>query len=181
MKFIKSKKGLALLATLVVAAAAAFGAYAYFTSTGSGTGSATVGTSTAWTVAQTSADNLAVGPLYPNPTVGTGTIQTNSYHVANPSTGQQSLAKVDISIALADGSPWSVDADGVGPLAACTKADFSVGGELVGVTHTDTSLAGNFAAAQDKTTGTVTIQMIDNSANQNSCKLATPPLYFSAS
>jgi len=180
-KFLTSKKGIALFATMVVAVAAAVGAYAYFTSTGTGTGSATVGTSTAWAVGQTTADNSAVGPLYPDPTVGVGTIQTNSYHVKNPSTGQQSLAKVDISIAMADGSAWSVDADGAGPLAPCTKADFSVGGELVGVTHTDASLAGNFTAGQDKTTGTVTIQMVDNNANQNSCKSATPPLYFSAS
>ena len=35
-RFIKSKKGIALLATLVVAAAAAVGAYAYLTSNGSG-------------------------------------------------------------------------------------------------------------------------------------------------
>jgi putative ABC transport system permease protein len=46
-KVIKSKKGIALLAALIVAVAAAIGAYAYFTTTGSGTGSAAVGTDTA--------------------------------------------------------------------------------------------------------------------------------------
>ena len=35
-RFIKSKKGIALLATLVVAAVAAVGAYAYFTNNGLG-------------------------------------------------------------------------------------------------------------------------------------------------
>ena len=43
MKFLMSKKGVALLATLVVAAVAAFGAYAYFTAAGSGSGTASVG------------------------------------------------------------------------------------------------------------------------------------------
>ena len=37
MKVIKSRKGIALLAVLVVAAIASFGAYAYFTTTGEGT------------------------------------------------------------------------------------------------------------------------------------------------
>src|SRR2546423_5852004 len=46
-KFIKSKKGLALLATLVVAVAASVGAYAYFTTSGSGSGNAQVGDATA--------------------------------------------------------------------------------------------------------------------------------------
>lgn len=45
-RFIKSKKGIALLATLVVAAAAAVGAYAYLTSAGSGSGTAQVGANT---------------------------------------------------------------------------------------------------------------------------------------
>ena len=38
LKFIKTKKGVAMLATLVVVGAAAFGAYAYFTAGGSGNG-----------------------------------------------------------------------------------------------------------------------------------------------
>lgn len=40
MKFIKSKKGIALLASLTIAVVASVGAYAYWTTTGSGTGSA---------------------------------------------------------------------------------------------------------------------------------------------
>jgi len=167
------KRTLILLAAAVAAIGIAVGAYAYFTSTGTGTGSATVGTDSAWTVGQTAADTLAVGPLYPDTAVGTGTIQTNSYHVKNNSTGNQALAQVDISIANADGSAWSS--------GACTKDDFSVGGEADGVTHTDTSLAGTFTGGQDKTTGTVTVQMIDNNANQNDCRGLTVPLYFSAS
>jgi hypothetical protein len=43
MKFITTKKGLALLAVLAVAAVSAIGAYAYFTSPGTGSGTANAG------------------------------------------------------------------------------------------------------------------------------------------
>ncbi len=43
MKFIKSKKGISLLAVVAVVAIAAVGAYAYFTTTGQASGTATVG------------------------------------------------------------------------------------------------------------------------------------------
>ena len=174
------KKGLVAFAAVLIVAMAAIGGYAYFTSTGSGTGSATVGTSTAWTVGQTAADVTAAGPLYPDQAIGTGTIQTNDYHVLNPSTGQQSLNQVVISIAtFPGGGVWSIQPNPSKP--ACTAADFSVGGQPVGSAWTDTSLAGNKAAGFDTTTGTVTVQMIDNGLNQDNCKNAVPPLYFSAS
>src|SRR3954449_12754269 len=46
MKFIKTKKGLALLATVAVVAIAAVGAYAYFTASGSGSGTVNAGANT---------------------------------------------------------------------------------------------------------------------------------------
>ena len=55
MKVIKSKRGIALLAVLVAAAIAAFGAYAYWTTSGNGTGSASTGTDHGVTVNQTAA------------------------------------------------------------------------------------------------------------------------------
>ena len=170
MKLFKQKKGIALLAAVAVVAIAAFGAYAYFTSTGTGTGDATVGTSTAWDVNETL---QAGGPLYPNPTIGTGDIQTNTYTVKNNSNGQQFLTQVDILIANANGSPWIA-------VPGCSAADFSVGGEAVGVTHTDATQSGNLASGQT-VTSTVTVQMIDDNTNQDACKLAVPPLYYSAS
>jgi hypothetical protein len=177
MKFIKSKKGLALLATLAVAAFAAVGAYAYFTSTGTGTGSASVGTATNWVVGQTGV--TSGGPLYPDAAIGGANIQTNAYHVKNAGSGSQALAKVDISVATSTGGVWTAQADTTKP--ACTKADFSIDGSAVGVTHTDTALAGDFTASQDKTTGSVTVEMIDNGLNQDNCQGVTVPLYFSAS
>ena len=171
MKFIKTKKGLALLAVLAVVAISAVGAFAYFTTTGTGTGTASVGTSTAWTVGESGIPSG--GPLYPDHTIGTGHIQTDGYTVTNPGSGSQNLTSVAISVANDDGSPWTS--------GTCSASDFSVGGAPVGATYTDTALAGDFTAGQSKTTGTVTVQMIDSGSNQNDCKNATVPLYFVAS
>ena len=63
MRIIKTKKGLALLAVLVVAAVAAIGGYAYFSSTGSGSGTAGVGSSTPVTLS-----SAGVTGLYPGGT-----------------------------------------------------------------------------------------------------------------
>ena len=192
------KKVLLALASVAVVAFAAIGAYAYFTSTGTGTGSASVGTSTAWEVDQTAADTLSVGPLYPNTAIGTGNIQTNSYHVQNNSDGSQFLNQVDISVARGDGSAWTkcagvattdgsnvafgncLDGTYIGE-PACDATDFSVGAVAVGGTWTDTALSHNYLTGVDDTAGLVTVQMIDNGLNQDNCKLAAPPLYFEAS
>jgi hypothetical protein len=176
--FIKSKKGLVLLATLVVAAAAAVGAYAYFSSTGTGTGSATVGSSTAFVVTETAQSG---GPLYPDGSIGTGAghnVQTNTYTVNNPSAGKQNLNQVVIKIANANGSAWSSQTNALKP--ACTASDFSVGGQAVGSAWTDTSLAADLTAGQT-VTGHVTVEMIDDGANQDNCQGVTVPLYYSAS
>jgi hypothetical protein len=198
MKSFKSKrKAIVLLAVLTALIAAAVGAYAYFTSSGSGTGSATVGSSSTWTVGQTGV--TSGGPLLPDAAIGTGNIQTNAYHVQNTGSGAQYLTNVAIKVAKSDGSAWTFcpgDATdtagtcggGTNPagLAAngkpsCKATDFSVGGQAVGATWTDTGLQGTFAANQNKTTGSVTVQMIDNHANQDNCQGVTVPLYFLAS
>ena len=171
-----SKKGamiaLAAVATLVVAG----GAIAYFTSTGSGTGSATVGSSTAFTVGETG--TATGGPLYPDAAVGGANIQTDPYTVTNPSKGSQNLTQVVISVANSDGSAWSVQGNTGKP--ACNASDFSVGAQPVGTAWTDTALAGDFTASQSKT-GSVKVELIDNGANQDNCQGVTVPLYFSAS
>ncbi len=192
--FIKSKKGIALLATLVVAAAAAIGAYAYFSSSGTGTGSATVGSSTAFVVTETMQSG---GPLYPDPSIGGANIQTNTYTVHNPSAGNQQLNQVVISILNGDTTAWVLchgetpstsTVDGSGNCTngdfvgehACTKADFSVGGQTAGSSYTDTSQAGDLTAGQT-VTSSVTVEMIDNLAAQDNCQGAAVPLYYSAS
>ena len=171
------KRTLVLLGVMVVAVAASIGAYAYFTSTGNGTGSATVGSATTWTVGQTGV--TSGGPLYPDASIGGANIQTNAYHVKNGGSGSQALTSVTIKVADSSGNPWSSQTDGTKP--ACTKADFSIDGIAVGTTKTDTALAGTFTAGQDKTTGSVTVELIDNGLNQDNCQGVTVPLYFFAS
>ncbi|MFL5863897.1 MAG: hypothetical protein ACJ780_24505 [Solirubrobacteraceae bacterium] len=97
----------------------------------------------------------------------------------NPSAGKQNLNQVVISVADAGGSAWSARADASKP--ACTASDFSVGGQPVGSSWTDTSLAADLAAGATSGTGHVTVEMIDNSHNQDNCQGVTVPLYFSAS
>jgi hypothetical protein len=179
MKLIKSKKGLAFLATLVVAVVAAVGAYAYFTSTGNGTGSATVGDATNWTVGE-DVDGASGGPLYPDAAIGGANIQTDSYTVKNGGSGSQNLTSVTVQVAESDGDAWSSQGDLSKP--ACTAADFSVGGADVGTTWTDpsTTLYGDYVAGESRPSS-VTVELIDNSANQDNCQGVTVPLYFSAS
>src|SRR5207248_4447657 len=121
MKFIKSKKALALLATLAVAVAASVGAYAYFSSTGHGSATATVGQSSAFSV---NTGALAGGPL--TPAGGSGTYETATYTVHNPSTGSQNLNQVVISVAGTDGTTGDPTVfDIVGP-PDCTKGNFQL-------------------------------------------------------
>jgi hypothetical protein len=175
MKFFTKKRSMivALIAAVAVAAIT-FGAYAYFSSSGNGTGSATVGSSTAFVVVEGAHSG---GPLYPDPSIGGANVQTNSYTVNNPSAGNQKLNQVVIKIANNDGSAWSVQTDNAKP--ACTAADFSVGGQTVGSAWTDSSQAADLTAGQTVTSH-VTVELIDNGANQDNCQGLTVPLYYSA-
>jgi hypothetical protein len=89
MRFLTRKKGVAFLATLIVAAVAAFGAYAYFTSTGSGTGSATVGSSAGITLSGSPAAQLFPG--------GADAPVTVSIH--NPGGGKEYVGTISGTVA----------------------------------------------------------------------------------
>jgi hypothetical protein len=167
------KVGIALLAATVAVVASVI-AYAYFTSTGEGKGSATVGSATNWTV---ESDAPSGGPLYPDDAIGGDNIQTVSYTVTNAGSGSQYLTSVEIKVAEEDGTEWTAQDDLAKP--ACSASDFSVGGQAVGDTWTDTALAGDFTAGVDDT-GSVTVEMIDNGKNQDNCQGVTVPLYFFA-
>jgi hypothetical protein len=184
MKVIKSKKGLVLLGVIAVAAIAAIGAYAYFSSTGHGSGSAAVGTSTAFTI---SSDAYSGGPLTPDG--GSATYESVAYRVNNPSSGNQNLNQVVVSVAGTDGTtgdPTTFDISG-GTTPDCTKDDFQLsvdGGATwgaAGASVTDTSVAADLAPGANSADGTVLIRMIDTLANQDNCQGATVPLYFAAS
>lgn len=158
MKRLKTKKGIALLLTLVVVGASAFGAYAYFTSAGTGSGTATVGTS---------ADNLVVTGT-PDTTALTpgGTGSVISFAVANPSNFNQKISNIHLVSIAPDGSH-----------ATCATAlgtDFSMADVAVGV---DGNIAPNATAQALSETGT--LQMLDSGVSQNACKGATLTLTFS--
>jgi hypothetical protein len=136
----------------------------------------TVGSSTAFTIASTAPTG---GPLYPDAAIGGPNVETVTYSVTNPSAGSQQLHQVVISIANSDGSAWSSTDSNGDP--ACTAADFSIDGAAVGTSVTDTSLAADVGAGDTVGPANVTVELIDNGANQDSCEGLTVPLYFSAS
>jgi hypothetical protein len=146
-------------------------AFAYFTANGTGTGSATAGSASPWTVTSAApTGNL----LVPDAGIGGTNVETIAYTVKNAGSGNQSLNQVVISVTAG----WSAQANNAKP--ACNASDFSIEGTPVNSSWTDTSLAGSYTPNATQT-GHVTIEMIDNSANQDNCQGVTVPLTFSAS
>jgi hypothetical protein len=90
------------LVGVVVALAAAGGAYAYFTSGGSGTGSGAVGATSTFTIAGAATNPLFPGSSSPvNITIsnpGNGAQFVNTVHLASLSTGVQGCDPADFSL-----------------------------------------------------------------------------------
>jgi hypothetical protein len=181
--FIKSKKGLVLLATLVVAAAASVGAYAYFSSSGTaGNATGTVGHSTAFTF---TIGNATGGPMYPGDT-SAGATESETYKVNNPSTGNQKLNQVVISVANSNGSAWQSSTANFPLEDACDASDFQLSLDnstwaAAGASVTDTTTA-DLAGGASSTQHTVYIRMVSSGDGQDNCQnLSNVPLYYSAS
>ncbi len=135
--------------------------------------------------------NASGGPMYPGG--GSGTYETETYKVNNPSPGAQNLNQVVISVANNDGSTWSSRTDGTKP--ACTAGDFELSLDdstwaSAGDSVTDTSIAADLGGSASSATHTVYIRMSnredatpgDGTGNQDNCQnLTTVPLYFAAS
>jgi hypothetical protein len=148
---LKSKRTLVLLGVLAVAAFAALGAYAYWTTSGSGSGTATTGTDQGVTVAGDPADGL-----YPGSDVAVTTVVTNS-----SSTQPQYVTNLHVAISN-DNEP------------ACDsswftyKADGDAVGNVASNPHTS-PLNSEIAAG-----GTLSVPgkvfMSDPNANQDDCK-----------
>jgi len=152
-----------IVALSVVAVLAAGGAaFAYFTSTGTGTGNATVGTSTAFTVALAPPTG---GLLYP----GSGT-DTLSYTVHNPGTGAENLSATTAVVASSGGNITQ----GGTPVVGCLSAWFTA-------KNTPPTLPQNLAGGATSTAGSVAVTMSDSGTNQNPCENATPDITVSAS
>jgi hypothetical protein len=144
----------------IVAAAAALvlagggAAFAYWTSSGSGFGAATTGESADFVVSSVDATG---GPLTPG-----GPSQSVAFTVANPSTGTQTLTSVTVTVANANGTPWTA-------VPGCSAADYTVAAPVV--------TYGVIAGGAD-VDGTVSITMVNSTSNQDACQNAVVPLYF---
>ena len=143
--------------TVALVAIGGGAAFAYWTATGTGSDSTEAGDSANFTITS----KITGEPLSPG-----GPVQTVEYTVMNPGTGVQKLSNVVVTIANDDNSTWT-------PTAGCSAADF----KIVSPTFTPIELAANGGS----TTGTVTLQMVNRDTNQDGCKGATVPLFFSAS
>jgi hypothetical protein len=166
------KRTFAVLGGVALALVGAFAAFAFFTSSGTGNGSATVGTAGAWSISAAT----SVGTLYPDPSSGgTNTVHV-AYAVTNEGHGQQQLGNVAYNVNTA----FSTQDSATPPDPACTPSDFRLGASTNPTGNTATDNYTTDLAAGSSVTGTATIEMIDNSANQNSCQGVTVPLSFSA-
>jgi hypothetical protein len=160
--------GLAAVAAIVVV-----GGYAYWTTGGSGTGSASVGSSSAVTIAQ----NGSISGLYPD-----GPAQNIDFTVHNGNASALRVTSVTIAIENADHTPWSADSNPLDAKPACTASDFTVTQPTTGfpVEVNGSSTNGGNTSFLGSTTG-ASIQLKDTSQNQDECQGVTVPFTFTAS
>jgi hypothetical protein len=177
------KKRIVLVAGLAVAAVAAIGAYAYFTTSGSGHATATVGTSSALTLHGTTS-----GTLY------AGTTVSVSFTVDNPSTGHQQLGTIYLAAVKActgAGSSWDPTANS-GNGACSNSGTEQTTCESVDPGNTSDANASNFYMAdvvenQDlagsasgvAATNGGTLKLNNLNSSQDSCKNASLYLQLS--
>ena len=147
-----SKRAWVLVGIVAVAATAAVGGYAYWTSSGEGTGTADTGTNVAFVVTQ-----LAPAPL---DLVPGGPAQQVKINVENTQSFNQYLTSLTFEIDPA----WSEDADGPGGKPPCTDADFTLVQPTVA--NVDLTTGNHNGAAY---TGTIAL-LITRLLNQDNCK-----------
>ena len=172
-RFIKSKKGIALLATLVVAAVAAIGAYAYFTNAGSGSGTASVGSSS-----QVSLAGTITGTLYP-----AGSPASVSVLVTNTGSGSQYVNKVHLDSIVVDHSSATYTGATAAQKATWDACDVSTSGATPAFTMADISVTTDLTksgTAGDNTTKVGSLQMNDTGVSQDNCQGAPLKLNLSS-
>jgi len=165
-----SKRAYVLVGVVAVAAVAAFGAYAYWTTSGTGSGTATAGTSAAVNATQTSTVSL----MRPG-----GPAQALDFSLNNTQSTNQFVTNVAISIA-------SVTGPNITGGTPCDASDFY----LVQPTATYGDLTPGVHAY---VASGATLQMVNKNgntnppseaapaANQDGCKLATVNLTYTVS
>ena len=171
MKRFMSKKLLVVGVAVAVFLGVGGAAFAYFTTNGTGTGSAAIGDASPLTV---TLGTITGGPLFPTIVAdGNAVVDTVLYTVTNPGEGDVNLSTVVMEV-----TPGFNYVDGAGD-PACTAADFSINGQAVGTPAVVTDL-GTLNSKSDTGnniyTGSFTIEMVENGANQDSCQSGTVPL-----
>jgi hypothetical protein len=172
-----TKRRIALLLALLIAAVAAIAGYAYFTASGSGSASAAVGTSSALTL-----HGATTGTLYP------GTTASISFTVDNPSSSHQELGTIylaGVKACTGAGSSWD-PALNSGAGGCSNGGTEQTGCESVDPGNASDANASDFYMAdvsenQDvpgNATGLAatnggTLKMNDLNASQDSCKNAS--------
>ena len=143
--------------TVALVAIGGGAAFAYWTTSGNGSANTSAGTNKSFTITSTAAGD----PLSPG-----GPIQTFTFTVSNPAdAGVQKVSAVTAAVLTSSGGDWT-------SVSGCSAADFTVGTP----SFTATELAPGAS-----TTGTVTLQMKNRTGvNQDGCKSASVPLYFTA-
>jgi hypothetical protein len=171
-----TKRRIAVLASLLVAAIAAVGGWAYFTANGSGSATATVGTSSNLVL-----HGSTVGTLYP------GTTVPISFTADNPSSGHQQLGTIylaGVKACSGAGSSWDPSLNsGAGGCSnsgteqtTCESVDAGNAGDanlsnfyMADVTENQ-DLAGNATGVSATSGGT--LKMNNLSSSQDGCKNA---------
>jgi hypothetical protein len=185
----RTKKIVAIGATVALTLGIAGTAFAYFTSTGSGTGQGAVGTATTWGVSSVTTG----GPMYPGVGVlgysGSGAgpgVEQVTVTVKNNGSGSQEVTGFTIKIANANGSTWAPAASPYPSEAACTAADFVMGTYGFGMNPGTASFGVGYSidlapgASYTFINSKVSIAMVDNGAPQDNCQGVTVPLYITS-
>jgi hypothetical protein len=172
MKRFMTKKVLVVGVAVAVVLGVGGAAFAYYTSNGSGTGSAATGDASPLHVVL---GTITGGALFPTIVAdGNAVVDTVPYTVTNPGEGDVNLSTVTVEV-----TPGFSYVDPAGD-PACTAADFSINGQAVGtpvtLTGLNKTLNGLSDAPNNAYTGSFTIEMVENGANQDSCQSGSVPL-----
>lgn len=148
MKRFAKRQWILVAVAALVAALAAFGAYAYWTASGTGSGTASVGTDSGVTIVVTNTG----AALYPG---GSATV---TFHVHNNSTSSSVMVGKVVQDGPVTGLP-----------VGCSAADFSFG---------DVTLNESVAASGNGADHTGTLSMANTGSNQDACKGSGPVLHL---
>ena len=150
-----TKRTWILFGVIAVAAVAAIGGYAYWTTGGAGDGTATVGTTT---------DNLVITATIADTLYPAGNVDVD-VNIDNPNTYSVHVDEVSLV------SIEAFEADGTTPDASCAVADFHFNGDGVAGSDADQAINDTIAASDNADyNGVATLSMDDTASNQDACK-----------